>query len=137
MKKFFSVLAIIFGVCFVIFEIQIYKCLKEYGYGINQLPKTSLVYFGIINGFTVSSDGDQSKFIGRSDSSILGSLFEDYNDIFEKHGYRLKDRLGSGFAYCKKGSNDDQAAFYFVKQRVWCRWFRVYSLSHGYKIEDF
>ncbi|MEE1042334.1 MAG: hypothetical protein UH854_00050 [Clostridia bacterium] len=110
----------------------IYKYLKEYGYSAYALPQTLAVYFGLSNGFTVYEipDSETSVFIGRHDDYI-------YKEIFEEHGYYEADRMGLLGLYNKTNVMTDEKDFSVMSRNEWCHWFRIYSISDGYKIEDF
>lgn len=76
-KKIFVVLLILFVVFFIGTELCIMKYLKEYGYGIKELPQTTLVYFHMSKSFTVERvDDSNTVFIGRSDYI--------YDKVFDK-----------------------------------------------------
>ncbi len=63
-KKIILVLFILLGVFFVGTELCIMKYLKEYGYGIKELPQTTMVYFHLSKGFTVErADDNHSVFL--------------------------------------------------------------------------
>lgn len=132
LKKVILTLIILFSIFFIATELFIMKYLKEYGYGIKQLPKTTLVYFHLSKGFTVSTEGKHSIFIGR-DSYI-------YDDFLQKKGYYKSDQMGLVYAYRKEGkdySADNVHEFHITASNDWCHWFRVYGIGGGYKIEDF
>lgn len=108
----------------------IYKYLKEYGYGVKELPQTVAVYFHLDDGFTVKEkENGSSVFIGRENL-----LF--YNDLIKKYGYREIDRLGTVFVY-KKEDSEEITDFTVSATGDWCHWFRVYVITNDYKIEDF
>ena len=108
-----------------------YKYLREYGYSANYLPQTLAVYYGLSNGFTVydKPDSDVCVFIGRH--AYI------YEDLFNKYGYYEIDRMGLLGYYGKAGDNGNGASFELMSHDEWCHWFRVYSISNGYRIEDF
>ncbi|MBQ3110023.1 MAG: hypothetical protein IJC69_02640 [Clostridia bacterium] len=107
-----------------------YKYLKEYGYGANYLPQTLAVHYGLNNGFTVSEkDGDVSVFIGRHDYI--------YEELFSKYGYSEIDRMGNLGYYGKDDDNGEENSFEIMSKHEWCHWFRLYSISNGYRIENF
>lgn len=108
-----------------------YKYLREYGYSANYLPQTLAVYFGMSNGFTVydKPDSDISVFIGRHDYI--------YEEVFDKYGYHETERQGLLGYYGKSDDNSNGRSFEIMSHNEWCHWFRVYSISDGYRIEDF
>ena len=130
-RKISFVLLLLFTVFFLFSEISIYRNLKRYGYGMNELPETTLVYFHISKGFTVENDNQNSVFIGRH--SYI------YEDVFDNKGYYEADRMGLDGFYQKKDEENNNHVFDFciTSTRDWCHWFRVYRLSDGYTIEDF
>lgn len=105
--------------------------LKEYGYGINELPKTLAVYFRLSNGFTVEENREtgNSRFIGNHDYI--------YKKLLKKHGYYEFDRMGLVGYYNQSGNETDEQTFAIVSGKDWCHWFRIYSISDRYRIEDF
>lgn len=117
---------------FIFTEIKIMTYLNEYGYGEDKLLQTTLVYFHLSNGFTVEENEEYSDFIGRH-SDI-------YEDVVAKKGYYEADRMGNTAFYNKKGetkTNERTFDFSIFSTGDWCHWFRVYSITDGYKIEDF
>lgn len=108
-----------------------YKYLKEYGYGANYLPQTLAVHYGLNNGFTVyeKENSDVSVFIGRHDYV--------YEEIFSKYGYSEIDRMGNLGCYGKGDDNSTETSFEILSKPQWCHWFRLYSISNGYRIENF
>ena len=109
----------------------IYKYLKEYGYSAYALPQTLAVYFGLSDGFTVYEipNSETSVFIGRHNYI--------YEEIFEEQGYYEADRMGLLGLYNKTNVMTDEKDFSVMSHDEWCHWFRLYSISDGYKIEDF
>lgn len=107
------------------------KYLNEYGYSISLLPQTLAVHFGISDGFTVYTNPD-------NDTSIfIGDHYYIYEDLFKKYGYYECERLGLVGLYNKTGDRKDTVDFSICSQNEWCHWFRIYSITDGYKIEDF
>jgi len=130
-KKIILVLFILVAVFFVGTELCIMKYLKEYGYGIKELPQTTMVYFNLSKGFTVErTDDNHSVFIGRSNYI--------YDKVFDRKGYYESDRMGLDGFYSKKGEGreDNYHDFSIVSSNDWCHWFRVYEIS-GHTIEEF
>lgn len=130
-KKIFVVLLILFVVFFIGTELCIMKYLKEYGYGIKELPQTTLVYFHMSKGFTVERiDDSHTVFIGRSDYI--------YDKVFDKKGYFESDMMGMDIFYSKKGEykEDNHYDFSIFLSDDWCHWFRIYEIGK-YTIEDF
>ena len=84
---------IVLVIFFIITEGCIYRYLKLYGYGIDELLGTTLVYFHLSQGFTVNSWDEHSVFIGRHDYI--------YDEMFEKNGYYQVDRMGEVGFYHK------------------------------------
>ncbi|MCM1506678.1 MAG: hypothetical protein NC177_06040 [Ruminococcus flavefaciens] len=126
-KKIIAVILSILVVFFVATEMCILKYLKEYGYGINKLPETTLVYFHLSKGVTVRCNGkDNSVVIGRHDYI--------YDDVFSEKGYSLSEQMGTVFYY-ENENNSDSFSCYLTDK--WCHWFRIYELSPSYRIEDF
>lgn len=110
--------------------VGIYEYLKEYGYGVDELPKTLAVYCHLSKGFTVEKEesGD-SIFIGREDL-----LF--YTYFVEKHGYKC-EQYGSTLSFIESNSKNQEWDFSITATEDWCHWFRVYIIDNDYKIEDF
>lgn len=130
-KKIFVVLLILSVVFFIGTELCIMKYLKKYGYGIKELPQTTLVYFHMSKGFTVERvDDSHTFFIGRSDYI--------YDKVFDKKGYFESDMMGTDIFYSKKGEykEDNHYDFSIYLSDDWCHWFRVYEIGR-YTIEDF
>lgn len=108
-----------------------YKYLKEYGYGINELPQTLAVYFHLSKGFTVEEkEGGDSIFIGREN-------WENYDNVVEKRGYKEIERYGTAGLYKKGNSKNEEYDFSITATEDWCHWFRIYIIDNDYKIEDF
>ena len=107
-----------------------YKYLKEYGYGVDELPKTLAVYFHLSKGFTVEEkvNGD-SIFIGRENLTV-------YNYFAAKHGYK-NEQYGLTLAYKQSNSKKEVWDFSITATEDWCHWFRVYIIDNDYRIEDF
>lgn len=107
-----------------------YKYLKEYGYGVDELPKTLAVYFHLSKGFTVEKEesGD-SIFIGREDLTT-------YTHFAEKRGYK-SEQYGSMIAYIQSNSKNEEWDFSITATEEWCHWFRIYIIDNDYRIEDF
>lgn len=131
-KKIIIIILILFAVFFTTTELFIMKYLTKYGYGIKKLPQTTLVYFHMSNGFTVDSDEKRNVFIGRSDYI--------YDKVFEKKGYYEADGMGLDIFYNKKGEvkeNNHTFDLHLGLTDDWCHWFRIYTISQSYTIEDF
>lgn len=131
LKKVIVIFFILFCMFFIATEAGIMKYLKEYGYGIKELPQTTMVYFHLSKGFTVEEIDGVSTFIGRHDYI--------YDRVFEKKGYYETDRLGSA-GYYKKGEDkkgEHNFDFSIYSTDNWCHWFRVYQMNKDYTIEDF
>ena len=127
-KKPIIAIAILIAAFFILTECCIYYYLKSYGYGIKELPQTTLVYFHLSKGFSVGDSGD---FIGRH-SDI-------YVELFEENGYFMSEQQGL-VKYFKKAENkndDYHHDFDLFYSYDWCHWFRVYDLGGDRKIEDF
>lgn len=108
----------------------VYSNLKEYGYGIKELPETLAVYFHLSEGFTVEEQEDgMSVFIGNEDLQY-------YSDIISKYGYK-EERSGNDAFYKKEDSQGNNEQFVIGATEDWCHWFRVYTIDNDYKIEDF
>ncbi len=133
LKKVILTLIILFSIFFIATELCIMKYLKEYGYGIKELPQTTMVYFRLSNGFTVGqTEKGANIFIGRSDYI--------YDEVFEKKGYYEADRMGLDGFYNKVGEikeNDYTFDFWISSTNDWCHWFRIYYISKNYPIENF
>ena len=78
LKKLLMIIAVIIAAFFVLTEACIYYYLKSYGYGIKELPQTTLVYFHLSKGFSVGKGG---AFIGRHSHKFYDELFEKRNTI--------------------------------------------------------
>ncbi|SEL50723.1 hypothetical protein SAMN02910353_02767 [Ruminococcus sp. YRD2003] len=116
----------------ILVEYFIYENLKSYGYGVKELPETTLVYLHLSDGFTVSTEENHSVFIGRH--SYI------YDDLLQKKGYYKSDQMGLVYSYRKEGKDykaDNVHEFHITASNDWCHWFRVYDMSGGYKIEGF
>ena len=132
LKKFVLTLIVLFSLFFIATEVCIMKYLKEYGYGIKELPQTTLVYFRLSNGFTVGETDSQTVFIGRSDYI--------YDKLFEKNGYYESDRMAMDGFYSKIGEikeNNHTYDFRIYLSDDWCHWFRIYYIGKKYPIESF
>ena len=131
-KKILICIMAIISVLFIIVEFSIYTNLRAYGYGLSELPKTTLVYLRISKGFTVSTDERCSTFIGRH--SYI------YDDLFKEKGYYEYDQMGMDYFYRKDDkvySSDNRYEFCVMLTDDWCHWFRVYKIDADYKIENF
>ena len=131
-KRILIISLIVLAFLFIFVEYFIYKNLKSYGYGVKELPQTTLVYLHLSDGFTVSTEGNHSVFIG-GHSYI-------YDDLLLKKDYYKSDQMGLVYSYRKEGKNyqaDNVHEFQIIAFNDWCHWFRVYGMSGGYKIEDF
>ena len=125
---------IVLVIFFIITEGCIYSYLKLYGYGIDELLGTTLVYFHLSQGFTVNSSDEHSVFIGRHNYI--------YDEMFEENGYYQADRMGEVGFYNKAVEGEEKKwvqpfDFNIISTSNWCHWFRVYELRGEYKIEDF
>ncbi len=132
LKKFVLTLIVLFSLFFIATEVCIMKYLKEYGYGIKELPQTTLVYFRLSNGFTVGETDSQTIFIGRSEYI--------YDKLFEKNGYYESDGMGMDLFYSKIGEikeNNHTYDFRIYLSDDWCHWFRIYYIGKNYPIENF
>lgn len=132
LKKFVLTLIVLFSLFFIATEVCIMKYLKEYGYGIKELPQTTMVYFRLSNGFTVGETDSQTIFIGRSDYI--------YDKLFEKNGYYEADRMAMDGFYNKIGEikeNNHTYDFLISSSDDWCHWFRIYYIGKKYPIENF
>ncbi|MDE6672040.1 MAG: hypothetical protein K2K16_07560 [Ruminococcus sp.] len=132
LKKFVLTLIVLFSLFFIATEVCIMKYLKEYGYGIKELPQTTMVYFRLSNGFTVGETDSQTIFIGRSDYI--------YDKLFEKNGYYEADRMAMDGFYSKIGEikeNNHTYDFLISSSDDWCHWFRIYYIGKKYPIESF
>lgn len=134
LKNVFLALLVLCFVFFIFTELCILKYLREYGYGIKELPQTTLVYFRLSKGFTVGTNevNQANIFIGRSEYI--------YEDVFEKNGYYEADRMGlDGFYHAKDEvkENENTHGFMIYSTRDWCHWFRIYQISRDYPIENF
>lgn len=131
-KRILIIILIVLAILFILVEFFIYKNLKSYGYGVKELPKTTLVYLHLSDGFTVDTEGNHSVFIGRH--SYI------YDDLLQKKGYYKSDQMGLVYSYRKEGKNynaNNVHEFYITASNDWCHWFRLYGIGGGYKIEDF
>ncbi|WP_028510076.1 hypothetical protein [Ruminococcus sp. NK3A76] len=128
-KKALTATAILIALFFVLTEACILYYLKSYGYGIKELPQTTLVYFHLSEGFSVDDSG---RFIGRHSYSF-------YNELFEEKGYYKSDQMGLDLFYKKTGNKNDDHHHDFVLSccNEWCHWFRLYDLTDDMRIEDF
>lgn len=117
------VVFLILWVGYTLYQISYY--LKEYGYGMNELPKTVAVYFHLSKGFTVEEveETGASIFIGRHNYI--------YDDVLKKKGYEQIDRNGTLIIY----KNKDGSIIKIGEQSEWCHWFRVYVITD--RIENF
>lgn len=117
---------ILMAVLFV--EGSILRALVDCGYGMAELPKTTLVFLGISKGFTTddSTEDDMSVFIGSSKDI--------YGEYFEKKGYRRVYDLDGVDHYSKKDGEDYDFAFSCTEKNTW---FGVYKISEDHPIEDF
>lgn len=115
---------ILMAVLFV--EGSILRALVDCGYGMAELPKTTLVFLGISKGFTTddSTEDDMSVFIGSS-KDIYGEYFEkkDYHKVYDL----------DGVDYYGKGEDSDFGISCTEKNT----WFGVYKISEDHPIEDF
>lgn len=119
---------LLFLLYFIVTLIGINHYLNEYGYGINELPKTVAVYFNLSKGFTVEQKEDgESVFIGRHDYI--------YEDLLKKKGYYETDRYGAMGLYTKN-EKGEETRIDILSTNDWCHWFRIYIID-GAKIEDF
>ena len=107
------------------------KYLKEYGYGTEYLFETLAVYYGLSDGFTVFENPENNV------SYFIGNHNYIYEEIFEEQGYYEADRMGLLGLYNKTNVMTDEKDFSVMSHDEWCHWFRLYSISDGYKIEDF
>ncbi|MBR1764525.1 MAG: hypothetical protein IJ746_03940 [Ruminococcus sp.] len=129
-KRVLIVLAVGLLAFLLLTEVCIYTYLREYGYGMKELPRTTLVYFHLNNGFTVKEKNGESTFIGRN--AII------YEDMLEDRGYKKVDQMGIDLFYKKGDASDDGRRYDFnlVIGNEGCHWFRLYYLSNGYTIEE-
>lgn len=127
-KKALTATAILIALFFVLTEACILYYLKSYGYGIKELPQTTLVYFHLSEGFSV---GDSGCFIGRH-SDI-------YTELIEDKGYYCSDQMGL-VKYFKMDENKNEDYHHDIVITYtddWCPWFRVYYFDDNVRIEDF
>ena len=130
-KRILITVMILLSVYFIFVEIFIYMNLKSYGYGLKELPKTTLVYFHLSNGFTVRTEENYTVFIGRH--SYI------YDDVLHEKGYYASEQMGMDHFYRIEGkeySGDNVHEFCISDTNDWCHWFRVYHMSSKRKIED-
>lgn len=128
LKIFVTIIIVLFIVILIPIG-GIYKYLKEYGYGAEELPQTLAVYLHLDEGFTVKKEDGVSIFIGRENL-----LF--YSDLVEKYGYREIEQSGNDL-FCEKSEGEEDTGFVIGATEDWCHWFRIYVINNDYKIEDF
>lgn len=115
---------ILMAVLFI--EGSILRELINCGYGLAELPKTTMVFLHISSGFTTDKrpEDEQIEFIGRSRDF--------YDEYFEKKGYHKVYDL-DGVDYYGKGEDSD----FGIKAVGKNKWFAVYKISEDHPIEDF
>lgn len=128
-------LPLIFAAFLILSSAAILYYLNEYGYGIEEYPKTLAVYLRLSKGFTVSDNNDnavggESLFIGRSDYI--------YDEVLEKNGWYQTDQMGNLLFYSTADNtdNENESRIVITLTGDWCHWFRVYAVSSG-DIEDY
>lgn len=122
----------IFGVVFAVIlmvvlfvEGSILRELVNCGYGLAELPKTTMVFLKMNKGFTVSNRSEDGKI------EFIGSSKDNYGDYFSKKGYHLVYDM-DGVKYYGKGEDSDFGIA--VKEKN--SWFAVYKISEDHPIED-
>lgn len=122
MKKVIKLIVVIFTILLGYICVNsaiIYNYLREYGYGINELPKTVAVWMRVSAGFTVAESDNADFFIGRSYSGY-------YKKMCEKKGYYV-EQMGRDMT--ATNSQKRYESIYFGPDiDVWCHWFRLYEI---------
>ncbi|WP_139199745.1 hypothetical protein [Ruminococcus albus] len=121
---FFAV--ILMAVLFV--EGSILRALVECGYGMAELPKTTLVFLKISKGFTPDGHAEDGMV------EFIGSSKDTYEEYFDKKGYRRMYSLDGVDHYGKTDGDDYDFAISCTEKNSW---FAVYKISEDYPIEDF
>lgn len=120
---FFAV--VLMAVLFV--EGSILRALVDCGYGMAELPKTTLVYLKISKGFTTDKSAEDGMI------EFIGSSKDNYEELFEKKGYRRMYSLDGMDHYGEKDGEDYDFAVSCTEKNSW---FAVYRISEDYPIED-
>lgn len=131
-KNIATLIVLVVVAAFLFIEGSIAKALLDYGYGLGELPKASLVYFHISKGSTVktSSDGKTSIFIGTSKNK--------YGEYFADKSYKKIYEYGGTVYYGREDGKDDRDSDFGLKATdKSCVWFTIYEISADYPIESF
>ncbi|MBR1750452.1 MAG: hypothetical protein IJ740_06135 [Ruminococcus sp.] len=129
LKKLLMIIAVIIAAFFIFTELCIYYYLKTYGFGIKELPQTTLVYFHLSTGFVAEENDDMKTVIG-------GHSIDAIEDKLEKDGYYMYEQMGLDQFY-KKNENKDKPNHYDLWiscGNEWCHWFRVYYTDKDFEL---
>lgn len=122
------IVGVVFAVILMIVlfvEGSILRALVDCGYGMSELPKTTLVFLKISKGFTTDRSPRDEKI------EFIGSSKDNYSEYFKKKGYHLVYDM-DGVKYYGKGDDSDFGIAVEEKNR----WFAVYKISEDHPIED-